>query len=217
MTDIEIPQPNERTARYRFFEMLPGLVSWSILLLPFVLSQISPRITVLFIIAYLLLWFAKAIGLNMRVLQGWRTMQKQQKLDWTQLLKELETGAVDEHGIKRPQWHYNNLKRLAVHPPAVEPSELYHAVIVATYNEGKAVLEPTIQSILDSHYDMKKIILVIAYEGRDGAQSEQAALELINEYGDKFKHAFATKHPLTPGEIRGKGGNVTYAGRELLK
>jgi cellulose synthase/poly-beta-1,6-N-acetylglucosamine synthase-like glycosyltransferase len=62
---------------------------------------------------------------------------------------------------------------------------------------------------------MKKVILVIAYEGRNGAQAEQASIDLVKEYGSKFMYAVAIKHPLTEGEIKGKGGNITYAARKL--
>ncbi len=214
MIDIEIPQPAERGKRYRFFEMLPGMLSWSILLLPFILSLFSPRLAVFFILAYLLLWFAKTIGSNVRVLQGWRIMQQHQKLNWPAMLEELETGAVATN-TKRPKWHHGILLRLQVNPPPVKPSDLIHAVIIATWNESREVLEPTIQSVLASGYDMKKVILVLAYEERGGSAIEQQALSLIDQHKDQFLYAAATKHHDLPGEIIGKGGNITHAGRQL--
>lgn len=216
MTDIEIPYAKDRGARYRFFEMLPGLLSWSILLFPFILSQISPSLTVFFIIAYLLLWFTKAIGLNIRVLQGWRAMQQHQKLNWSHLIEELEAGEVSDPHAQRPKWHYQNLLRLQVQPAPVKPSELIHAIIVATQNESREVLEPTIQAVLDSHYDMKKVIFVLAYEERGGPAVEEQARLLVDDYRDKFLHTMSVKHPNDiPGEVSGKGGNITYAGRML--
>lgn len=215
MTDIEIPYQQDRGRRYRFFEILPGLLSWSVLLLPLVLSQISPGLTIFFIIAYMLMWFAKAVALNIRVLQGWQTMQQHQRLDWQQLLHELEAGEVSSPTAVRPRWHYSNLLRLRVQPAKVKPSELYHAVIIATWNESREVLEPTIEAVLASHYDMRKVIFVLAYEERGGPAVEKQALELVHDYAGKFKHAIAAKHVDLPGEIIGKGGNITNAGREL--
>lgn len=186
------------------------------LLLPFLLGFFAPHAAAFFIIGYLLLWFAKAIGLNIRVLQGWRTVQVHQNLNWTQLLKELEAGKVPEAFANRPKWHYSNLLRLQVQPALVKPSEIVHAVIIATYNENREILQPTIEAVLDSHFDMKKVILVLAYEERGGAEVEKQALELIKEYKPKFRHAMAIKHPKgIPGEVIGKGGNITYAGRKL--
>lgn len=218
MKQIEIPYQHEKDWRYRLFEILPGAVTWSILALPFVLSFFNPHLTVFFILVYMLLWFAKAAGLNVRVLQGWRRLQQHQKLPWPRLLEELEAGKVDDPHSKRPAWHYDNLLRLRVKPAQVKPSEVIHAVIIATYNESRDVLEPTIQSVLASQYDLEKVVLVLAYEERGGPEIEAQARSLIDDYKDHFMHAMAVKHPKDiPGEVIGKGGNITYAGRLLQR
>ncbi len=215
MRNIEIPYVEERGRRYRFFEMLPGLTTWGILSLPFILPIISPMFSLLFIISYLLMWFLKAVSLNIRAIQGFRLTTQHQKLPWPQLLEELKTGKTQQPTKHIPTWHYENLVRLNEQPTPINPENILHAIMIASYNESLAILEPTVQSVLDSEYDMKKVILIMAYEERNGAQSEQAVLNLIETYGAKFKHAFAVKHPEIPKEVIGKGGNVTYAGREL--
>lgn len=217
MTDIEIPLAKDRSKRYRFFEILPGFLSWSILIAPFVMSIISPSITALFIIGFFLIWFVRAVGLNIRVLQGWSMMQKHKKYDWVKMLDEIQALDSKGHSKELPAWHYENIERLKKSPTPIKPDEIVHALFIAAYNESKDIIEPTVQSVLDSEYDMKKVILVLAYEGRDGAQSEKAMLEIADQYGSKFKHIITSKHPLTPGEVRGKGPNITYAARELQK
>lgn len=215
MRNIEIPYVEERGKRYRFFEMLPGLTTWGILALPFVLAFVSPHASVFFVIAYILLWFVKAVGLNIRAIQGYRLMSQHQKLPWPQMLEEMKTGKVGQPSRHIPTWHYENIIRLSEQPTPINPDNIIHAIIIASYNESMEILEPTVQSVLDSEYDMQKVILIMAYEERNGAQSEQAVLDLVDKYGSKFKAAFAVKHPEIPKEVIGKGGNVTYAGREL--
>lgn len=218
MTDIEIPYVEERGRRYRLFEILPGFLSWSILIFPFILSQISPHATVFFIIAYILMWFVKAIVLNMRALQGYRVLKQHEKLPWDVLLTELQVGKVTQPDRHIPSWHYETVRRLQETPPLVQPKDMIHAIIIATYNEAREVLEPTFQTVLASKYDMKKVILVLAYEERGGPEVDVNAQSLIKEYRHHFKHAMAIKHPKDiPGEVIGKGGNITYAGRELEK
>lgn len=217
MTDIEIPLQNEKTKRYRFFEILPGLLSWSILIAPFALSLVNASLTALLIIIFFLIWFVRALGLNIRVLQGWRIINIHQKLNWPKLLDDLEHLRVSTHDKSIPKWHAQTIARIKNEPTSVKPNDITHAVFIAAYNESIDVLEPTILSVLASKYDMKNIILVLAYEGRDGAQSEDACLELMQKYGSKFKKTFAYKHPLTEGEVRGKGGNITYAAKKLQK
>lgn len=217
MKNIEIPQGSERARRYRLFEMFPGLLSWSTLLFPVVLSFFNPRLTVFLIIAFLLLWFTKALGLNVRAVQGWRTLEKHQKLPWSQMLAELASGKPGQPDRHIPTWHYENIRRLQETPTPIEADDIVHAVIIAAYNESREVLEPTIKSVIASDYDMSNVILVMAYEGHDGAQSEQACLDLVKQYGDEFRYATAVKHTIAPGEVRGKGSNITHAGRQLQK
>jgi cellulose synthase/poly-beta-1,6-N-acetylglucosamine synthase-like glycosyltransferase len=219
MTDLEIPFEQDRHFRYRFFEILPGALTWLLLLMPFILSLIDVTLAVIFIVAYLLVYFVRSVGVDIRALQGYRIMKQHQSLVWRQLLIEIENGEVDNNQkIDRPKWHFSNIKRIVAHPTPVKPSEVVHAVIVATYNESLEVLEPTIQSVLASDYDMQKIILVLAYEERGGERTEENVQTLMAKYGGRFRHAMSVKHPKDmPGEIIGKGGNVTYAGRKLQK
>ena len=218
MTDIEIPYEKDRKGHYRFFEILPGLLTWSLLALPFILSFINVTAAAVFVLVYLLVFFTRAFGVDVRALQGYHIMRKYQEYSWTQMLTELEAGQVEEPGANRPKWHYDNLLRLSVQPEVLKPSQIIHAVIIATYNETKEVLEPTIQSVLNSRFDMKQVILVLAYEERGGERVEQQSSELIEQYRGQFLHAMAVKHPKDiSGELIGKGGNVTYAGRELQK
>lgn len=217
MRSIEIPQPEDRDARYRFFEILPGALTWIILLLPIVLSLVSPKLATFFIIAYLLLWFVRAVGLDIRSFQGWRLMKSHRNMPWQKLNKDLEILKVQTKNA--PKWHARNLARVEEYiPDRMKPSEIYHAVFIAFVNEPKEIVEATVQSVLAADYDMKKVILVLAYEGRAGKPSQDLANYLISKYGAKFYHAMAVKHPADlPGEVVGKGGNITYAGRQFLK
>lgn len=215
MTDIEIPLPEDRTWRYRAWEIFPGFVSWSLLLLPALLSIYSPTLFAIYIIAFLLIWFIKSAGLTIRSLEGYHMMSEQAKLPWEKLLADLESGLLTNTSSSLPRWHKNNVQRLVERPLCMKPSEVYHMVMIATYNESRDTLEPTIQSVLASKYDKDKIILVLAYEGRDGAQAEKPCLDLVKEYGGQFMYAVAIKHPLIDKEVRGKGGNITFAGREM--
>lgn len=218
MTDIEIPFEKDRHFRYRFFEALPGMLSWTMLFLPLILSLINITFAAIFVLAYLLINFTRAMAVAVRAIQGFRVLQKHQKYNWEAMLEELEQGKLKSNHENRPQWHRDTLARLATRSMVVEPSQIIHAIIVAVYKESREILEPTIESILASHYDMKKIILVLAYEERGGKQADDLTREIIETYKSKFMYAMAVKHPLnTPGEIIGKGGNISLGGRKLLE
>lgn len=216
MADIEIPQPAERGKRYRFFEILPGACSWFMLCLPFILSVINVTLAAIFVFVYLLINFTRVFAGAIRALQGYHTMRVHQKLPWRQMLRELEAGEVSDAHVKRPKWHYDVLLRTQVKPLLMPPSQVIHAVIIATYKEAREILVPTIESVLAADYDMKRVLFILAYEERGGVETEQLANELVSEYKSSFMDAMAVKHPSNlPGEVIGKGGNVTYAGRKL--
>ena len=215
MTDIEIPYEKDRRGHYRFFEMLPGIISWTMILVPFILSFIDVRLAAMFVFIYLLINFARGMAGAFRSVQGYRAMNQHQKLPWSDMLKELSMGTVSQNA-KRPKWHTNVVQRSQTQPILMPPEQIIHAVIIATYKEAREVLEPTIQSVLKSDFNMKQVIFVLAYEERAGESTERLAHQLVDEYKSKFLHAMAVKHPHNiPGEVIGKGGNVTFAARRL--
>ena len=217
MTDLEIPHEQDRHAHYRFFEILPGVLSWLLLLAPIILSFINITAAVIFILAYLLVYFVRSVGFSIDGLKGYRSMRQHLKEDWQALVSDVEARAIAPEDLpKRPKWHIRNIERLKTSTNTYKPSDLIHAVIIATVNESREVLEPTIRSIIDGKQDNKKVILVLAYEGRAGEEAENRVLSLINEYKKYFLDAIAIKHPPNiPDEIIGKGSNITYAGRQL--
>src|SRR5581483_7097186 len=110
MRSIEIPQPQDRDFKYRLFEILPGALTWIILALPVILAIISPALAAYFVIAYLLLWFARAIGIDIRSLQGWRALNQHTKLPWKKLNADLEP--LHPRVKDAPHWHFRNLARV---------------------------------------------------------------------------------------------------------
>ncbi|HSX35036.1 MAG TPA: glycosyltransferase family 2 protein [Candidatus Saccharimonadales bacterium] len=218
MKSIEIPLEADRTRRYRFFEILPGGLSWLLLAAPFLLTFINAAFAAFFILGYILIYFTRSLAVSIRGLAGYRTMREHAKIDWNALLKEVELGDIPDPAAKRPKWHYDNLLRLQVQTPLVKPNELYHAVILATYNESWEVIAPTIEAVINSEYDMRRVIFIIAYEERAGEAKEKQVHDLIKKYGKHFHYATAVGHPFgMPNEVIGKGGNVTFAGRHLQK
>ncbi len=219
MTDLEIPFEKDRKGHYRFFEILPGFLSYALVLAPLILSFINVTVAVFFILLYLLIAFVRGLAYATRAIGGHKTMKKHMKLNWQGLMADIDAGeVVKEKRIVRPKWHHKNLRLLPSRELDIRPHELIHALIIATVNESREVLEPTVQALLAADYDPKKMIVVFAYEGRAGREAEQRVMDLLKLYGANFKHAMAVKHPPDiPNEVVGKGGNITYAARKLEK
>ncbi len=218
MTDIEIPL-GRRSLKYRFFEMLPAILSYGMLLLPVILSIVSPLWAAVFIIVYIMSWIVRALGMAFRTIQGYGALQKAKKVDWPARLEDIENLPLMPTAVSG--WHSNehlrNLKNIIKHKTDyLKPSQIYNVVIIAIYNEGREVLEPTIKSVLASDFPPERTALFIAYEERGGPATENMVLSLIQQYGSEFLHAEACRHPdKIQGEVVGKGGNITWTGRRV--
>lgn len=224
MIDIEIPV-GKRKLSYRLFEMLPAVLSYGGLILAVVLSLIDPLYAAIYLILVITTLIVKAVGIAIHTIRGNKRLAAAQKIDWSKRLKQLEdpiksyeelseASMVNEFGR---QAHSENLRLIAADPEAFpKPSEIYNAVIVATYNEAYDVIAPTIKSVRDTSYDNSRIILVLAYEERGGADIEATAKRLQSEFKDVFAAFEIVQHPKDiPNEVVGKGGNITHAGRYL--
>ena len=222
----EIPT-GKRTPLYRFFEMLPAMISYGMIILLFVLSAISPILGSAYILLIVIITLVKAIGVAYRVVQGYNTVKKGIGVNWSKRLAELENPEESYDklaGSKKHEYDYDtHLRNLCMMAAAEEgyfpkPSQVYHAVIVTMYNETLDVLAPTLDSIVKTTYPKDRMIVVIAYEERGGENAEKVAKTLEKKYSKKFGGFILAKHPDgIPGEVVGKGGNITNAGKVLKK
>ena len=221
---VEIPV-GKRKPLYRFFEIFPGLLSYGMIILLFLLSAISPVLGSCYILLIVIVNLVKAIGIAFTTVRGYRMMKKCSKVNWAKRLSALEN-AQDAYeklaGTKRGSYEYEqHLQNLCMVAAAEDgyfpkPSEIYHAVIVTMYNESLDVLVPTIESLLKTTYPKERMILIVAYEERGGVEGEKVALTLEKNYKKRFGHFILAKHPDgIDGEVVGKGSNITNAGRIL--
>lgn len=225
MIDLELPL-KKRTKMYRFFEMLPAILSYGMLVLLIVLSLISPLAAAIYLLLLIITMLVKAAGIAVHTIGGRTRLERAQRVDWHHRLLQLEDPVASyekEKGQSSESFgfeaHRENLRLMAAEPSLFpKPSQLYNAVIIATYNEAYEVIEPTIQSLADSTYDNDKLIVILGYEERGGPQTKKTAEALKKRFKNTFKGFEIVEHPDgLPNEVRGKGGNITYAGHYLQK
>lgn len=96
--------------------------------------------------------------------------------------------------------------------------KIYHLVIVPECKEHLEILRHSVRSVINSDYPKDNLIYVLATEERDRENALLAAETLKKEFGRQidFHHIM---HPvgLPQDKIIGKGPNITYAGKEILK
>ncbi|MDR3298054.1 MAG: glycosyltransferase family 2 protein [Candidatus Nomurabacteria bacterium] len=195
------------------------------IILLFVLSIISPVAGTIYLLVIIISTLVKAVGIAVRTIQGDRILKRAMRLDWAKRLNDLGNAhdaydrlagsSSESYGFEQ---HLKNLRMIAVAEPGYypKPSEIYHAAIITMYNESSDVLIPTIESIRDTTFPNKRIILVLAYEERGGEEAEKTAKALEKKFSKTFKDFLLIKHPDgIKNEVIGKGGNITNAGRAL--
>lgn len=130
--------------------------------------------------------------MSYRLIKGYINYREDIKTDWLKKLDSLD--------VKQYNW-----------------KKLYHLVIVPTYKEDIEILRLTIKSVVRSEYPLDKIVFVLATEERDKERALEYSKILKKEFGKTFYHFDSFLHPKDlPGEVIGKGGNITYAAKEIL-
>ena len=223
MEDFELPL-GKRTKFYRFFEMVPAIISYGSFILLIVLSLVSPLLAAIFLMLVIITVLVKAVGIVHDSITGHNRLIRAQKTDWTVRLADFnDPEAAYELRQKESlkpfgaRVHVDNLRLAAADPAAFpKPNDLYNLVIIAAYNESYDVIEPTVQSLIKTTYDNKKLIVVLAYEERGGEGIEKTAQRLQKKFANKFGDFVIIKHPRDlPNEVVGKGGNITFAGKKM--
>lgn len=173
----------------RLWEIIPGAISWGVILGTFLLGFFAPEIAIIFIILFDLYWMLRVFYFVIHVLAAYRTYKQTLAVDWW---KKVQT---------MPRYE-----------------EIYHVVMLPFVDEELPILEGAILALLGSAYRSDRMIVVLGGEARAGAQAKASAELLQKKYADRFAGFACTVHPADiPGEIIGKGSNLKHMATELKK
>jgi len=177
----------------RLFEILPGAIAWLILLMPIVLAIWAAKFLAIFLMIFFTFWLIRTFFMSYRLIVGYRKYKEDVGTNWLHKLENItEKTYLDWKG-------------------------LYHLVIVPTYKEDIMILESSVKSVINSNYANDKIIYVLATEERDFERATEYGKILYQKYKNELKDYIVIMHPKDiPGEIIGKGPNITHAAKQLL-
>lgn len=170
---------------YRFWEILPGALSWGTLLGAVAASFFYPFYTAIFIICFDVFWLLKTTYLSLHLKANWKRIKNHFHTDWNSRLVHFK---------------YDHL---------------YHMIMLPFYKEDEHIIEKTLISLMNADYNSKKFIIVLAAEERAGKEFHDTARRMKKIYGKHFGHFIVTIHPGDiEGEMAGKGSNISYAAEE---
>ena len=172
---------------YRALEILPGFLVWLTFIALVVFSIYQAAWVAIFVILFDVYWLVKIIFLSAHLRSGYSRMKENLKIDWWTKLKE------------RTDWE-----------------DYWHLIILPMYKEPYEVVLPTFEALVNSHYDHKKMIVVLALEGRGGEAPLKTAEKLRQKFGGVFFKLLITLHPEDIiGELAGKGANQSWAAKRV--
>lgn len=168
----------------RSLELLPGIVSWTLILFPIWGSFLIPYIVAYFILFFDVYWFYKSFSLAVNAYVASKKIKNAERMNWLNKLKQL-----------------SNFRKVK------------HVVIIPNYKENLDKLRQTVQSIASQTLPTKQIFVVLGMEEReeDGMRKANA---IIKEFRNTFGDIFATYHPDIDAEVKGKSSNESYASKK---
>ena len=118
----DLKKPAER-ALFRFFEILPGLLSWLTLLLVGLLSWLTPFVISFFIIAFTMYWLFRSVYFSFHLESSYRRMRENENTNWIEKLDQL---SADKYSLPIASW-----------------KDVYHIVLLPISKESLQIAKET--------------------------------------------------------------------------
>ena len=230
----------------RLLEMLPGTISWAILILPLWLSFSYPWLVAYFVLSFDFYWLCRALWFSGAVIIAFGRIRDVLAVDWVERLggladpagrrgilqarldalgTDLPRGALGVSAFARPSGaERRRLRREIAELRAVEslpdrpPSadELIHLALIPTYTEPLDKLRHTVRALAEAEWPAERKICAIITRETD--ESGIANVKTLQaEFADAFAEFIHILDPLEPGIVVGKSSAMAWGGRYLYR
>ena len=215
----------------RFFEILPGLASWTLILGLVALSIWMPLVASIAVIAFMLAWVLRLFYLTIFLFLSYARLSIEKNTDWLarvrgmdrfdDYLEEVRRGSRERNAPQRiSEWMHlkdvERLKRSGLLPP--RSSEIFHLVVIPVIKEASSLVEANVLSIANNTALAKQTLVVLAVEARAVQSVKDGMAQIAEGYRDRFMGFLLVEHPDgLPGEARVKGANTSYAAKVAAK
>jgi len=216
----------QKTISYRLLEILPGVAIWTTFLGAVVFSRFFPFWVAAFIILFDLYWVLKAVNTALHLLSSFFKMKLYSTYDWSSRLLALQNPASYIRTLRAkarsalPRGHREDLRqelirldRISWSGRILDYKQVCHVVLLPTYDESLEVIDHSVRAVAEAEWP-GRIFFVLATEEREGGAASEKARVMTARYADRFWKFAAIQHPDgTPGEIKAKGANLTFAAK----
>jgi hypothetical protein len=230
----------------RLLEMVPGVISWAILIGPIWLSFSYPWLVAYFVLSFDFYWLCRSLWFGGAVIVAYRRIRGVLDIDWSQRLASLADPAARRAALlarlaqlrsraprgalgivatplppgqerRRIQRELDALDTLAGLPePPPDPDEYTHLALIPTYTEPLEKLRHTVRALAQAAWPKERKICAIITRETDEPGIENVAA-LRAEFGDAFADFIHILDPLEPGIVVGKSSAMAWGGRYLYR
>jgi hypothetical protein len=185
-----------RQAGDRLLEVVPGLVTWTLLLapawIPLIFASTGAFVVAVAVLVFDAYWFLRSFQVIIGVWSTYLKMRRDMSVDW--------------------------LARCGEAPPEGYPDPLsfYQLSIIPTYTEPYHVLEKTVQAIVDANYppQLKLVGIITRVTDKPGWANVD---RLREKFGDQLGGFFHIKDPMEPPLVPGKSAAMNWGGRDMVR
>jgi hypothetical protein len=213
------PRTTDRSQRrlQRFFEIIPGALTWFTILGMFVFSFWLPLWVAVFIIAFDIYWLFRTVYISIYSIVAFRKMKCHQEISWMEACEKIAEPqkyyeeVVEEYRNKKKDFrkqHWFSKQRKSAKKKVCALRELkreisevltkdqskllkwqdvLHVLMLPTANEGAQIIEAAIQAVADGTFPNHKFIILLATEERENKEKREAK---VNYLKNKFKDTF---------------------------
>lgn len=167
----------------RGLEILPGIISWSLILFPVWGSFFVPTAVAYYVIIFTVYWLYRSMVLAVLAIAAHFKIKAASRFDWLSDLQQTFP----------KKWH-----------------QIHHIIVIPTYKEPLHTLRHTLAGLKNQTYPPKNIHVMLSFEEREGKAAQEKAHKLLEEFEGAFGNLWTTFHPDIEGEVKGKSSNTCW-------
>lgn len=245
--DPRTTEPAKRRAQ-RMIEMIPGLMTWTTLLGMLLLSFFLPIWAAIFVIVFDIYWIHKALYISIFSVAGQRDVVEGKRINWwdrcqniahpeeySEILKERTKNLYasmkempffalrNRYTVRKEIQRLKKIRKetrelFPIKDKIMDWRDIIHVVLLPTAGEPAEIIEPAIQSLVDSNFPKEQMIILLATEERENKDTRLPKVEYLKKKFDGiFRDFLVTTHIVEAGELKCKASNAGFAARELMK
>jgi hypothetical protein len=241
------PQDQDRhRLLQRLLEMVPGFISWVIIVAPIWLSFSYPWLVAYFVLSFDFYWLTRTLWFGATVIVAYRRINRVLAVDWGERLRGLEDPAARREVVLRRLAALNGrpsgaMGLVADAAPSVGPGraalereladldalealpepppdwrEYTHLALIPTYTEPLEKLRETVRALANADWPGERKICAIITRETD-TDGIANVQALRSEFGAAFADFIHILDPLEPGIVVGKSSAMAWGGRYLYR